>query len=64
MALAPTSSKTSTGSVSPLTGTGPRALTWTKPFDQPQRRGSQADAAGVASCSIRAARCVVWPMAE
>ena len=30
-ALAPTSSKTSTGSASPLTGTGPRALTCTKP---------------------------------
>ena len=31
---------------------------------QPQRLGGQANTPGVASCSMRAARCVVWPMAE
>ena len=33
-------------------------------LDQPQGRGRQQDAPGVASCSMRAARCTVCPMAE
>ena len=42
-ALAPTSSKTSTGSASPLTGTGPRALTCTNPSTSRRVAARQAD---------------------
>ncbi len=63
-APAPTSSNTSTGSPSPLTGTGPSGVTWTKPSASAQRLGGEPDACRAsASCSMRAARCVVWPTA-
>ena len=43
-ALAPTSSNTSTGSGSPLTGTGPRGSDPHQPFDQGEGAGGQPDA--------------------
>src|SRR5262249_24376273 len=62
--LAPVSSKTSTGSVSPLTGNCPRALTWRSPSASLSVAAVSRMLPGVASCSMRAAKCVVWPMAE
>src|SRR6266508_1810690 len=63
-ALAPTSSKTSTGYGKPLTGTGPRACTRTSPSTKPRVLGVRRMLPGVAICSIRAARTVVSPTAE
>ena len=63
-AAAPTSSKTSTGAVSPFIGTGPRALTCTNPSTSRSVSAVNRMLPGVASCSMRAARCVVWPIAE
>ena len=42
----PTSSNTSTGSGSPLTGTGPRAVTWTNPSASRRVVGGQPNAPG------------------
>ena len=61
---APTSSHTSTGVGSPLTGTGPRGVTWTHPSASRRVSAVSRMLPGGASCSMRAARCVVWPMAE
>ena len=63
-ALAPTSSKTSTGSGKPLTGTEPKAFTRTSPSTSPRVLGVSRMLPGVAICSIRAARTVVSPTAE
>ena len=63
-ALAPTSSKTSTGSGKPFTGTGPRAFTRTSPSTNPRVLGVSRMLPGVAICSMRAARTVVSPTAE
>ena len=63
-ALAPISSKTSTGSTSPLTGNCPRALTCTSPSASRRVAAVSRILPGVASCSIRAAKCVVCPTAE
>src|SRR4029434_2984036 len=56
--LTPTSSKTSTGSVSPLTGNCPRALTWTRPSASRRVAAVSRMLPGGASCSkIRRAAC-------
>ena len=60
---APTSSNTSTGSASPLTATGPSALTWTNPSASRRVSPVVSTEPGFAICSIRAARWVVWPTA-
>ena len=39
-------------------------LTWTQALDQPQGRGVSRILPGMASCSMRAARCTVCPIAE
>ena len=62
-ALVPTRSKTSTGAVSPLTGTGPSALTRIKPSTRRSVAAVRRIVPGGASCSMRA-RWVVSPMAE
>ena len=62
--VVPTSSKTSTGSAMPRTGTGPSALTWTYPSASRRVSALSSTEAGLAICSIRAARWVVWPTAE
>ena len=49
---------------SPLTGTGPRGVTWTQPSASRRVSAVSRMLPGGASCSMRAARCVVWPMAE
>ena len=59
MALAPVSSKTSTGAVRPLTGTGPKLSTRTSPSTSRSVAAVSRMLPGVASCSMRAARCVV-----
>ena len=48
----------------PLTGNCPRALTWTSPSASLRVAAVSRILPGVASCSMRAARCVVWPTAE
>ena len=63
-ALAPTSSNTSTGSARPFTGTGPRAVTCTRPSTRRRVAALSRMLPGVANCSMRAARCVVSPTAE
>ena len=62
-APAPTRSNTSTGSLSPLIGTGPSGVTWTKPSARCSVAPVSRMLPGAASCSMRAARCVVWPTA-
>ena len=62
--LAPIGSKTSTGSLSPLTGNLPRAVTCTGPSTRRGVLAIRRMLPGVASCSMRAARCVVCPMTE
>ena len=60
----PASSNTSTGLAIPLTGTGPIGTTWTNPSASRSVSAVSRVEPGVASCSMRAARCVVWPTAE
>ena len=48
----------------PLTGNCPRALTCTRPSTNLRVAAVSRILPGVASCSMRAARCVVWPTAE
>jgi hypothetical protein len=62
--LAPTSSKMSTGLLSPFTGMDPRGMTCTNPSTSRRVAAVKRMVPGVASCSSRAARCVVWPTAE
>ena len=47
-----------------FTGTGPSAVTCISPSASRSVSAVNRMLPGVASCSIRAARCVVWPMAE
>ena len=49
---------------SPRTGVGPSGLTWTSSSASRRVSVVRRIPPGVASCSIRAARCVVCPMAE
>jgi len=60
---APTSAKTATGASSPLTGREPSARTWTRPSTRRSVAAVSSALPGCANCSMRAARCVVWPMA-
>ena len=60
---APVTWYTSTGSASPFTGTGPSDFTAMKPSTSPRVEGVSRMLPGLANCSIRAARCVVWPTA-
>jgi hypothetical protein len=53
-----------TGSTSPFTGTGPRAVTCTRPSTRCRVAAVRRLLPGVAYCSMRAARCVVSPTAE
>ena len=62
--MTPTNSNTSTGSARPLIGTGPSACTRTNPSTSRSVVAGSRMLPGGASCSMRAARCVVWPMAE
>jgi hypothetical protein len=55
--------ETSIGSASPLIGTGPSAVTWPKPSAKRSVSAVSRMLPGAASCSMRAARCVVWPTA-
>ena len=50
--------------IGPFTGNCPRALTWTRPSAGRRVAAVSRILPGVASCSMRAARCVVWPTAE
>ena len=59
---APTSAKTSTGASSPLTGSEPSARTWTRPSTRRSVAAVSSVLPGCANCSMRAARCVVWPV--
>ena len=61
---APTSSHTSMGAGNPLTGTRPKGVTWTHPSTSRRVSAVSRMVPGGASCSIRAARWVVWPIAE
>ena len=58
------SSNTSTGSSRPFTGTGPRAVTWTRPSTSRRVAALRRMVPGVAVCSMRAASTVVSPTAE
>lgn len=62
--LAPVSSNICTGSDIPFTGTEPRSSTRTKPSTSRSVAADNRMLPGVASCSIRAAKCVVGPTAE
>src|SRR5215471_10516926 len=58
---APNVSYASTGSVRPLTAIGPSALTSICPSTSASVAAVSNVDPGSASCSMRAARCVVWP---
>ena len=64
MAPAPMSSNTSTGSSKPFTGTVPNDVTSTKPSASRKLSPVIRTVPGVASCSMRFARCTVGPMAS
>ena len=59
----PEAFKTSTGFARPLTGMGPSERTCIRPSTSRRVAGASRMVPGVASCSIRAARCVVSPTA-
>jgi hypothetical protein len=48
----------------PLTGTGPKEVTRTHPSASRRVSAVNRIVPGGANCSIRAAKCVVWPIAE
>ena len=62
--VAPTSSNTTTGSVSPFTGIGPSALTSTRSSTSRRVTGVSRLRPGVASYSMHAARCIVCPVSD
>ena len=45
-------------------GTGPTGVTWRNPSARRRTAGVSKIVPGMAICSMRAARWVVWPMAE
>ena len=58
--LAPTSSNTSTGSTRPFTGTGPRAVTWTRPCTRRRVAALRRMLPGVAVFFSRCAPPAPW----
>jgi len=60
---APLISCTSTGACRPRTGTGPRERVATRPRTSATVCSVARIEAGLAICSMRAARCTVWPTA-